>query len=332
MANTVTTYHGIAQMLWRTLNSRGLDPERLFHRVNLQNPNQYKVDDRVQAIAMQQLWRIAVEHTQDDAFGIYFAQQFQPTALHGLGFSWLSSDTLKDALVRLVRYYRLITSAGEIIFEPDSNGYFLWHKIPAAKGVAAPASLDAALAMFVQMCRITKDEHFCPTRVELQSNPENKKPFEQFFRCPIGYDAMENRLFFDLKTLEAPLPGANPALARANDQVVIDYLQHHDKSDIVSQIRANIIEALPSGTPSQPNIAAQVNLSTRSMQRKLKESHTSFKAIVEDTRKELALAYLKDGMKSIGEVTYMLGFTEPSNFTRSFKKWTGLTPADYQAN
>ena len=154
--------------------------------------------------------------------------------------------------------------------------------------------------------------------------------FDTFFACPVYYDQDENYLMFNADVFTAKLPGANPQLARANDQVVIDYLREFDRQDIVSQIRASIIEYLPSGTPSQEDVATSVHMSTRSMQRKLNEKGTSFKTIVETIRKELAETYLKEGARSIGEVTFLLGFSEPSNFSRSFKKWTGMTPNDYQ--
>lgn len=327
----VTTHSGIAQVMMRTLESYGLDAQALFAQAGLAAPTGLGSQDRVQAVAMQKVWRLAVIHTNDEGFGIRFAQQMPPMALHGLGFSWMASDTLRDAFKRLMRYYRLITTAGEIILDENEKGYRVWHKLPAPKGVAAPASLDAGMAIFIQLCRLTKGIDFCASQVYLQREvPENQRAFDEFFRCPVIYDADENFLLFNKEVLNAPLPGANPELARANDQVVIDYLKAFDKQDIIGQIRASIIEYLPSGPPSQDDIAGHVHMSTRSMQRKLQEKGTSFKTIVETIRQELAENYLKDTSRSIGEVTYMLGYSEPSNFSRSFKKWTGMTPNDDQ--
>ena len=326
-----TTHSGIAQIMHRTICSYELNADELFQQVGLVSPDTLTSQDRVLAIAMQKLWRLAVEKTGDQAFGICFAQHTHPMALHGLGFSWMASDTLLDAFQRLVRYYRLITTAGEIILDEIPEGYRVWHKLPAPKGVAAPASLDAGMALFVQLCRIVKGTEFSPSAVYLQrEKPAETSAFDSFFACPVYYDQDENQLVFKSDVFTAKLPGANPQLARANDQVVIDYLREFDKQDIVSQIRASIIEYLPSGTPSQEDVANSVHMSTRSMQRKLNEKGTSFKTIVETIRKELAETYLKEGARSIGEVTYLLGFSEPSNFSRSFKKWTGMTPIDYQ--
>lgn len=331
ISSQTTTYGGIAQTLISVLEKQGVNVETQLKNIEVSEADIRGKDGRVQSRVLQKIWRMAVDKTGNDAFGIDFALSFPPTALHGLGFAWLASDTLKEALYRLVRYYRLIATAGDIVLNDNPDSFSLWYKVPGPKGAAAPASLDAALALFVQMCRITKGDDFRPAKVEMQrKRPSNIEKFTAFFKCEILFDCNENQLHFDRETLEMPLPGSNPALARVNDQIVMDYLREHDKSDIVAQIRTYIIETLPSGAPSQKAIATQLHMSQRNMQRKLNQHSTSFKKLVDDARKELAEAYLKEGTKSIGEVTYLLGFSEPSNFTRSFKKWTGTTPADFQ--
>jgi AraC-like DNA-binding protein len=329
--NEITTHSGLAHVMASTLVKYGCDSHALFEQAGIDITQNMAANDRVASISMQKLWRIAVQETGDESFGLAYAENLHLGALQGLGFSWIASSTLHDAFLRLVRYYRIISSAGEVILEDDSDQYKLWYKIPAPKGVAAPASLDAALAVFIQLCRFAKGDSFSPCRVELQRHkPEDTAKFDAFFNSHIDYDCNENCLYFDRKELESQLPMANPELARVSDQVVIDYLKRYDKGNIVSQIRASIIEWLPSGTPSQEKIASDVHLSPRSLQRKLSELGTSYKVLLDDIRKDLAQHYLRESDRSIGEVTYLLGFSEPSNFARSFTRWTGVTPHEYQ--
>ena len=106
----VTTLSSIAALIAQTLHSQGCDPVPLFATAGIsmddcQNPN-----TRIPTFRMQQLWRLAVAATGDPAFGLVVARQFQPAALHGLGFAWLASDTLHDALGRLVKYSHLINT------------------------------------------------------------------------------------------------------------------------------------------------------------------------------------------------------------------------------
>jgi len=139
-----------------------------------------------------------------------------------------------------------------------------------------------------------------------------------------------NILSFDATLANTPLSTAHPELARLNDQTVIDYLARYERNNLAMQVRAKIIEGLPDGRPSQEDIAETLNTSLRSLQRRLRDEDTTFKDLLNETQQELALQYMRDTSRSIGEVTYLLGFSEPSNFTRAFKRWTGKSPGESQ--
>ena len=91
-----------------------------------------------------------------------------------------------------------------------------------------------------------------------------------------------------------------------------------------------IIEHLPDGPPNQQQIAQALHVSNRTLQRKLKNEGTSFMDLLQDTRLQLARKYLSHPNRSIVETAYMLGFSEPSTFSRAFKRWTGVAPADFR--
>jgi AraC-like DNA-binding protein len=148
--------------------------------------------------------------------------------------------------------------------------------------------------------------------------------------APVRFEAEDNLLCFDRTSLEAHLPSANPELARINDQTVIDYLARFDRENTAMQVRSRLIEHLPAGNPRHAAIARALNLSPRSLQRKLKNEGTSFKTLLENTRRELALQYVRESHRSLGEVAYLLGYSEPGNFTRAFTRWTGMAPQDFR--
>jgi len=111
---------------------------------------------------------------------------------------------------------------------------------------------------------------------------------------------------------------------------VVDYLARFDRDSLSMQVRSLLIELLPDGQPTQNGIASSLNLSVRNLQRKLHSEGVSFKCLLDETRKELATQYIRDSNRRIGEITYLLGFSEPSNFTRAFRRWTGLSPNEYR--
>ncbi|MDH3901238.1 MAG: AraC family transcriptional regulator, partial [Gammaproteobacteria bacterium] len=274
-----------------------------------------------------------VEQTGDACFGLSAASQFQPAVLHGLGLAWLASDTLRDALTRLERYSRLISTAAEITLQDTPDGVDLVVRPPAGWTEFVHAALDAGMAMFLRMCRTTGGSEITPVCVKMmRPEPHCADRFSEEFGAPIEYGADANVLSFDHQHVDAVLPYANPELARVNDQTVVDYLAGFDRDSITLQVRAKIIEQLPDGKPNQGAIADSLHVSLRSLQRRLKDESTNYKALLETTRHELAVHYIQHSGRTIGEITYLLGFSEPSNFARAFKRWTGRSPADFRIN
>ena len=127
-----------------------------------------------------------------------------------------------------------------------------------------------------------------------------------------------------------PLATANPELARVNDQIVTDYMAQLDRNDVTMQVKSRLIERLPSGKVSEEGIATSINVSQRSLQRKLKQQVVSFTRLLENTRRELSMQYVRNPQHSLNEVAFLLGFAEPSNFSRAFKRWYGKSPSQFR--
>lgn len=327
---TVSVHSAIPRTLIRTLNHQNFDGASILSPFDLTLEDIQQPEIRVEADLMDRIWRYAVSESNIESLGIIFAQYFRPGSLDGLGFAWAASDSLRDALNRLVRYFRVICTAGEVQLDVNNDDARVWLKIPLEAGIAFSPSIDAALALFVQLCRFARDDDFCVTRIEFQRiKPSDTTEYDNFFNCPIIYKAPENIIVFDISELDKPLPLTNPRLARANDEVVREYLSTFEDQDLASKVRSEIIEMLPSGLPTQDKIATRLFMSTRSLQRKLSGSNTTFSELLDQVRRDLAIQYLDNSHRGIGEISYLLGFTEPTNFARSFKRWTGHTPTEY---
>ncbi|HHH44427.1 MAG TPA: AraC family transcriptional regulator [Gammaproteobacteria bacterium] len=331
MTEEDTTIGAAASLIGCTLRDYGISVTDVFRDAGLDPEAAIAADVRYPFEKMQRMWRLAVERSGDPCFGLAVAGHIQPQALHGLGFMWLSSDTLLDALERLVKYQRMISTVADIRLEEQKESVQLHVDFRRSTADIEYASLDAAVGVFVNMCRIATCETFNPVRLSLERpRPDCAERFEDLFRSPVEFGAAANIIDFDPVQLREPLPGANPELARANDQVVIDYLGRFDRENISMQVRSRLIELLPGGQPSQKDIAGSLNLSVRNLQRRLQAEGISFKRLLDDTRKDLAAQYIRDSHRRIGEITYLLGFSEPSNFTRAFRRWTGVSPNEFR--
>ena len=328
----ITTLGSVAGLIATTLRACGCDPEPLFVAAGLDSDRITDPNARFPMPRMQKLWKLAVEATGDPCLGLAAARQFQPAMLHGLGLAWLVSDTLLDAFGRLVRYARLINSALVFRLEEHPDSIDLVAVLPeSSRRTSSMRRQTLESRPFCACARSRRDTPCCPAMSRCSDhNRTCLAQFEDMFGVSIEFGAPVNRLCFDRDLLTRHLASANPELARINDQVVMDYLARFDRDSIAMQVRSKIIHQLPDGIPKQETIADTLHVSLRSLQRKLKEEDTSFKNLLEETRRQLALQYLRDSRRSIGEITYLLGFTEPSNFTRAFKRWTGKSPVQYR--
>ncbi len=331
MAEQHSTLATAAKLIASTLKDHGIDAGDLFEQAGIDLAAIDNTSARFPAHNMQRLWRLVLDKTGDPCFGIAVGERIQPGAIHGVGFAWLASDTLHDALTRLIRYQRVLSTVAKFRLEEEDGVIRLVLNTRQINIDIENATLEMGMALIVRMCRLASATELSPMRVTLRRiKPECENKIATFFQSPIQYEAEDNSLYFSKESLLVSLPNANPELARANDQVVIDYLDRFDRSQISMQVRARIIEALPSGTPVQMEIAKSLNLSLRNLQRKLQVENTNYKTLLDDTRKELATNYMRETHRSIGEITYLLGFAETSNFTRAFRRWTGKSPKEYR--
>ena len=154
--------------------------------------------------------------------------------------------------------------------------------------------------------------------------------FDRLFGVTVEFDQPGYELWMDPEVVNEPLATANPELVRINDQIVTDYLAHLDRSDVTTRVRAKLIERLPDGNVGEDEIANALNLSSRSLQRKLRAQGVSFKQLLDNTRRELGLQYVRNPNQSLIEIAFLLGFAEPGNFTRAFKRWYGGSPSQYR--
>jgi AraC-like DNA-binding protein len=192
--------------------------------------------------------------------------------------------------------------------------------------------IDAIVGLYVRMCRSLLGREYSPLRIEFRrSRPARIDDFVRLLRTPLLFDAPQTRLVLDRESIERPLDGGNPELARHNDAIALEYLSQLERDNIQVRVREVLTQRLSRGEPSQEDIAEILNMSARTLQRKLGERGTSYKEILDDTRRALALAYLSAPRHSVSDVTYLLGFSAGSCFTRAFRRWTGQSPSDWRA-
>lgn len=329
-----TTLATWALAIERALLSLGHDPEPLFTQAGIERELINNPEARIPTISMWALWRLAIEKTEDDAFGITVAEHVFPTHLNALLFAIQSSESLREIIERLIRYSTVVSTVINLELTEDvqkQQGQLRF--ISFAQDSQRPlAPFDAFIAIAVQNIRDVMtlgdeaiDEiHLC------RPEPKNLAAFQSFFKQPITFDSEYNQLIFPLEMLDKKLAAANANIARIHDQLLDDYLKKLHQKTYTLKVKEVILDCLPDSGISQELVAKRLNMSVRNLHRKLSEEESSFKTLLDTIRKDLALRYLKSSGMSITDVTYSLGFVDQSSFSRAFKRWTGFSPSQFR--
>jgi AraC-like DNA-binding protein len=319
--------------IWRALQHHGYDAHAIFKRAGLDPSLLHQPGERFRFAIVKRLWDLVLRETGDPCFGLKIGQHWHPSMAHALGYAVLASDTLHEAFSRLSRYFKVLTTSRETLslIRRNDDYLFLWDDTQCDCRIS-DVEYDEGFAAIVAMMRICAGEDASALYFNMRRTPPPcETEFKRFFRAPIHYNADENSIALPRTLVEAELPSGNIQVARECDRIIDTYLSHLDRSHVAARTRAKLIEKLPAGTPSEGGIARALNLSVRSLQRRLSDEHTTFKQLLDDTRRELALQYIRDPSVTITEMTYLLGYSEPANFSRAFKRWTGSSPSAVRA-
>lgn len=252
------------------------------------------------------------------------AEPFDPAI-----FASLCSPDLNTAAARLGQYKRLV---GAFSFEVDIGpagttiGYRCKHRpdLPMLLGLSE-------LAFVTAFARRATREPLRPTRVVVQRLPDDPSPFASFFGTPleqgphyaVTFDAVDARRPF-LTHNEPMWEAFQPELQRRMDEAA-------GTRSTTDSVQAALFELLPSGRAQMRDVARELGVGVRTLQRRLAAEDTSWLEILNATRERLAMHYLENTSLSPKEVSFLLGFEDPNSLFRAFHRWTGTTPEAWRA-
>jgi AraC-like DNA-binding protein len=334
MPNTErTTSSTWALAIVDALASEGLDVPALFAELGLDYAVLAEPDARISQDSVTRLWQLAVSRSGNPAIGLNMAKVIRPAHFNVLGFALMSSATLKEGFTRIVRYQRLIGEAADLHLQVMPDCYRLEVAIHGDALPAPAQSHDAALAYTLAFVRWMTGQPIRPLSASFACPPPaDMTVYAQLFDCPLEFQAPRYSLSYSREVMEKPLATANAALAQAHERLAAQYLERFEQSRVTHQVRQVLCRLLPQGEPKRQAVADALRMSTRTLQRRLQEEGKSFQQVLDETRRELSIQYLGQPQLSLLEISYLLGFADPSNFFRAFKRWFGMPPGQYRTS
>jgi AraC-like DNA-binding protein len=327
-----TILASIGRPLWRYLEANRLDADALFRRCGLDPALINEPRSRYPYETLCAAWVEAAAITRNENLGFENGRHYTPLDLNALGVTFLSSATLADALQRLVRYESAVNSELRLAVIESGDLVELENEFPDLPPNALRLMEDCRTSLLVDLCRQGLDMNLDPVAMAF-TYPEPDAIGEHFavFRCPIKFSQPVSKISFSAADVQRPFTAINRELAISSDRILEEVIRELKESGIITRIKKAIIQDLPSGTPSEEDIARSVFLSGRTLQRRLAEEHTSFRKLVLEVRRELARKYLEDKQMPLAEISHMLGFSDTSSFSRAFKQWIGEPPATFRS-
>lgn len=311
--------------------ARGVDADRLCHDVRIDPTDLRDVDARIAMASYYRLWPAAVARVGDPTFPLAVAETWSLT--HNLlRFICMSSADLGEAFERASRYLRVLTNAVSWPLEGREDRVVLAMVRPDAEGVTdLQCAEEFGAAEIVTLARAFTGVAWNPLEVRFTSaTPAHADAHRAFFRAPVTFSSPRAEVHIARDSLRLPLVHADPATVAFFEPYIDKLLRSdHVPRGLVDDVKQAIGESLRGDAPTLEKIAAQLKTSGRTLRRRLHAEGQTFQALLDETRCNLAKQHIESGRLSLPEISFLLGFSEPSAFHRAFRRWTATTPQAY---
>jgi AraC-like DNA-binding protein len=279
-------------------------------------------------------WRRLLEraaaHLGDPLLGLHLGRSITPAHFGVVGYVWSACGTLGAALQRMQQYQRLVYDVNPLRYRLEGAAVVLEWGIE--QGRPGPLVDETAIAALVQMARALTGKRFAPERIGfVNPPPPGLKPYRDHFGCPVQFGQPLTTVRFSASILALPLRQPDPALLELLQRQADALLGSLPQTDDVEQaVRRCIARRIREGEPTLQAVAAELHTTARTLHRRLERRGHNFRSLREDTRRRLAEDYLRDPRLQLADIAQLLGFSEQSAFSRSFRRWTGRSPGAWR--
>lgn len=313
----------------------GADPALLREAVGFTWDELEQADRFVGLDDGHRTWLEALRLTRDPLLGLHIGEQVSPSMIGLVGHLMQSSPTLAVALQQVCAFNETFTDMFRYGWEEHSTRiHFViepaagWWKL--YPDTAAQAR-DQAASGVVHVCSLLADKRITPVEVQFTTRrTAHHAMYEQVLGCPVRYQASHNAVVFDKQLLQTPVASYNQSLFKTFEALLQQQLKETPLRSVSAQIRSLVETEYGYQPPSLDVLAARLHTTPRSLQRKLSEEKTSYRALMADVRMHLARKLLAQSPEKIYTIATWLGYADASTFRRAFKQWMQKTPKEYR--
>lgn len=319
--------------LFKLGESLGLERARLVEAVGASEEQLASAEERLSYDSLRRVWELLVAERGALPLGLHLAAHAEPTHFGLVGYVAVNSPDLRTAMTRYCRAIVLLDPRTEWLISDTPTGGRVEMRVDAwATALRHPA--EGLLAAVVGNGRLLSGTHWSPRRVRF-AHPRHagSDEVEAFFGVPIEYDSGAYVLEVDEPILRLPLAHADLALGNllhARVEATLAEAQSQEERPWRERV-TDLLGAQPrTGELGPDGVASRLAVSERTLQRRLREEGVTFAQLEDAVRRERAFHLLRDGQLALFEIAFLLGFSDPSAFSRAFRRWSGMAPVTWQ--
>jgi AraC-like DNA-binding protein len=275
-------------------------------------------------------WRAVGEVSPDPTIGLQLGVESKPEHFDPIALAALSTGNFGEAMRQMSRYKQL-TCPEEIIHESDTEEWSIQFRWLRAQEHEPDVLTDLCFAYVLSVARHGTGTRMSPLRLELVRPRTYAKALQRHFGCPVIFGTSRNALVFRAPDADRPFVTQNAELlAMLAPQLDEELKQHKGQESFPERVRATIQKKLAGRRPKMHDIARELYISPRTLQRRLQDAGYSFQQILEEARRQLAHHYLTSSLLELNETAYLLGYEDSGSFIRAFRSWEGVPPAHWR--
>lgn len=289
----------------------------------------HSIGARVSQSDFMQLVTNAQALSHDAALGLHLGERLNLSAHAILGQAFMTCHTLDEALGLFMKYYHLLSPELELSLERSNDHYRLTMvAAPDPETEVFGAELMAAAILNTLRGLLSRSDFLLHVDFPYPEPAHGDTYRALFGEGSVHFDCSHQRICFDRHLGDIRLPSSNPVLRDLYETECARLLTDLEGSDSVVEQILSLLRKLEGQYPQMPQLARMLNTSPRTLRRRLEAEGESFQPLLDSVRAEHATRYLKNTRLPLASIAYMIGFSDPSNFRRAYRKWTGSTPAE----
>lgn len=325
---------GFVDSLADAMRSCGENPQPLLERYGLDAARLAEPRARLSIPRYMRLGHSAIQQCGEPGLGLLMGQFSRMSQLGLAGVTAAQAPTVREAARAMIRFEPLYAAnyRGQSSLHEDKHGAWLRFYSISPYNAYNRFVVDSVLASWAQQLSRLAQQPVSVEKVHIEfSAPDYAAQYAELFACPVEFACEHNQLRLNQPTLNLRNPEHCPGTWRHLLEICEEQLQQLTRTRNLRERITQLLGPLLHGRePDLAEVAARLQLPTWTLRRKLAEEGTQFRSILNDTRRDLAMAYIRDTELAFGEIAYLLGFASAEAFQRAFKRWNQQTPGEYR--